>query len=62
MGLIARLGGRLLNDLESKSERVCSQGELEAVGARRGAMLDVEIEVLGVASQIEIGITPSVQF
>ena len=40
LGLIAQLGGRLLDDLESKGGCVCSQGELEAVGAWRGAMLD----------------------
>ena len=62
LGLIARLGGGLFDDLESKDGWVCSQGEPQAVGARRGAMLGVEGEVLAVAAQIEIGITPSMQF
>jgi hypothetical protein len=61
LGLIARLGGGLLDDLECKGGCVCSQGELEAVGSGRGTMLDVESEVLSVAAQIEIGITPSMQ-
>jgi hypothetical protein len=62
LGLIAGRCLGLLDDLESKDGCVCSQGELQAVGSRRGSVLDVEDEVLGVAAQIEIGITPSVQF
>jgi hypothetical protein len=46
--LIARLGGDFA-DLESERRRIGSQGELEAVGALRGAMLDAEQQLLKVS-------------
>jgi hypothetical protein len=61
LALIASVGGRLFDDLESERWWVGFEGKLQPVGAGRGAMLDIEVEVLAVATQIEVGVAPSVQ-
>jgi hypothetical protein len=51
----------LFDNLESERRRICSEDEMEPVGTGCGAVLDCEVQALAVATQIEIGIAPSVQ-
>ena len=58
---IASLGRRWLDDFESERWRVGFEHKLQPVAAGGGAMLDSEVKVLAVATQIKIGIAPGVQ-
>jgi hypothetical protein len=56
--LIACRALDLIDDFESKGWCICSQSELDTVGTGSRAMLDTEMQVLGLATQIEIGVAP----
>ena len=52
----------MIDHLKGENRRFRPQGELQPVTAGCGAMLDSEMQLLTIASQIQIGVAPGMQF